>query len=159
MSDEIFEPIPNRFNGSCFGCSTENPAGLQMTFKAGKETVVSEIQIPKHLCGWNNLVHGGVLTTILDEIMSWTAIHFLRKLVMTKNLNVTFLKSVLVGDCVKAVGRIKKKNNEKEVVMEGLIIDQNGRECVKAEANFALLSPKIANRLGISEDEYPEGFE
>ena len=159
MSDEILEPIPNRFNGSCFGCSSENPVGLQMTFKAGRDTVVSEVKIPKHLCGWNNLVHGGVLTTILDEIMSWTAIHFLRKLVMTKNLNVTFQKSVLVEDHVKAVGRIKKKNNEKEVVIEGLILDKNGRECVKAEANFALLSPKIANRLGISEDEYPEGFE
>ncbi len=158
MSDEVLESIPNQFNGSCFGCSKENPVGLQMTFKAGKEIVVSDVKVPKHLCGWNNLVHGGVLTTILDEVMSWTAIHFLRKLVMTKNLKVTFLKSVLVEDCVKAIGRIKKKNNEKEVVMEGLILDQKGRECVKAEANFALLSPKIAKRLGISEDEYPEGF-
>jgi uncharacterized protein (TIGR00369 family) len=109
MLNEMLEPIPNRFNGSCFGCGAKNSVGLQMTFKAGSETVVSEVNVPKHLCGWNNLVHGGVLTTIVDEIMSWAAIHFLQKLVVTKNLNITFLKPIIVGESVKAVGKIKKK--------------------------------------------------
>ncbi len=156
MSNEILEPIPNQFNSSCFGCSTDNPVGLQMSFKAGKDKVVSEVMVPQHLCGWNNLVHGGVLTTILDEIMSWTAIHFLKKLVMTKNLNVSFHKSVMVGDSIKAVGRIKKEHNRHEVLMEGVLLDNNDKKCVTAEAVFALLPSKVANRLGISEEEYPD---
>jgi hypothetical protein len=43
--------------------------------------------------------------------------------------------------------------------MEGTILNKNGKECVKAEASFALLSPKAANRLGISAEACPEGFE
>lgn len=125
---------------------------------AGQDSVVSEITVPEHLCGWNSLAHGGVLTTILDEIMSWSAMHFLKQLVMTKTLNITFLKSVLVGDSIKAVGKIRQLNNKHEVSMEGFLLDKNGKECVKAEAVFAVLSPKIANRLGIAENEYPNWF-
>ena len=159
MLDETLVPIPNRFNSSCFACSSKNPVGLKMTFMAGKDSVVSEVQVPEHLCGWNNLVHGGVLTTILDEIMSWSAMHFLKKLVMTKSINITFIKSVMVGDSIKAVGRVLRQEHRHEAQMEGILLDKNGKECVKAEAVFAILPPKIANRLGISKEEYPDWFD
>ena len=47
-----------------------------MTFYTNQTAVYSKITVPDHLCGWNNLVHGGVLTTIMDEIMSWATIYF-----------------------------------------------------------------------------------
>lgn len=159
MNRSPLKQIPNRFNSTCFACSPKNPSGLQMHFMAGEDFVQSELQIPQHLCGWNNLAHGGILTTILDEIMSWTAMHFLKQLVMTKTLNISFLKSINVGETIKAVGRVKQKSGRHEVIMEGVLCDQKGRECVKAEAVFATLSPKIANRFGINREEYPDWFE
>ena len=66
--------LPNNETHNCFGCSPVNPSGLQMNFFADDSSVYSEVTVPKHLCGWNNLIHGGVLSTILDEIMSWAAI-------------------------------------------------------------------------------------
>jgi hypothetical protein len=51
-----------------------------MDFYYADNAVFSWVSAPEHLCGWNNLLHGGVIATILDEIMSWTAIDILKKL-------------------------------------------------------------------------------
>ena len=59
--------LPNSKTHNCFGCSPINPSGLQMEFYANDSFVFSEVTVPQHLCGWNNLIHGGVLSTILDE--------------------------------------------------------------------------------------------
>lgn len=156
MTQNNLIDIPNQFDSTCFGCSPNNPVGLKMNFKAGDDFVLSELKIPQHLCGWNNLAHGGVLSTILDEIMSWTAIYFMKSLVMTKSMKIDFLKSVSVGDTINAVGRIKERRNSHEVVMAGSIINENQKECAKSEAVFALLSNKLASRLGITSEELPD---
>lgn len=158
MCEKIFSPIPNQFNGSCFGCSPNNPSGLQMKFEAGEDSVRSLITVPDHLCGWSTLVHGGVLTTILDEIMSWTAMHFLKQLVMTKSINMEFKKPVFVGEQLQAIGRISDQSNRNNVLLEGIILNRKEVECVKADAIFAKFSPKVASRLGIKDDDYPDWF-
>ncbi len=89
--------LPNSRNHNCFGCSPANPSGLQMKFLTDGEAVYSQLEVPEHLCGWSNIVHGGVLTTILDEIMSWSAIHLLKRIALTRTLTVEFLKPVPVG--------------------------------------------------------------
>lgn len=55
----------------CFGCGQHNHQGLKMTFASNGEQLRSELVIPEHLRGWSNLVHGGITTTILDEMMGW----------------------------------------------------------------------------------------
>ncbi len=153
MTEDSYIELKNRTNGNCFGCSQDNPVGLQMKFFAGKDKVVSDLVISPHLCGWNQFVHGGVLTTILDEVMSWSAMHFLKCMVVTKNIEIKFLKPALVDEPLQASGWIKKKTSRREVIMEGSIRDKAGKDCVRAEAAFAILSPEIAKRMGISEEE------
>lgn len=156
MEDEHFTEIPNNFNSSCFGCSPSNPMGLQMTFKAGEETVISELTVPEHLCGWSRLVHGGVITTILDEIMSWSAIYFMKSLVMTKEMKITFLKSLYVGEELQAVGRIVEKIDRHTVLLKGELYNQKRVLCAASDATFAVFSLKLAKRMGISQDELPD---
>lgn len=56
---EGYEPLRSRANHNCFGCSLTNDYGLKMTFYGSGDTVISKLTVPGHLCGWNNLVHGG----------------------------------------------------------------------------------------------------
>lgn len=158
MQEEQFEPIVNEFESTCFGCSSKNKHGLQMEFKAGSDSVISELMVPSHLCGWSQLAHGGVLTTILDEVMSWAAMHFLKQLVMTKSMQLTFLKPVYVDKPIVAQGKIREKKGRHEVVMEGTIYNESGIECVHSEAIFAHFPPKLAGKLGIKDGEYPSWF-
>jgi len=78
--DDRFRPVPNRGDHNCFACGPNNPGGLAMKFYSDGETVVSRLRVDEHLCGWDNLLHGGIISTMLDEIMSWTIIHLLQPL-------------------------------------------------------------------------------
>lgn len=136
----------------CFGCSPTNPSGLQMRFHGNKESVVSWLTVPQHLCGWNNLVHGGVVTTILDEIMSWAALYLLKKVIVTRTITIEFVKSVYIKEELKAVGKVLEIRSEKEAIMGGFIYNSKGDLCTRSTGNFALLKPKIAKRLGVVDE-------
>ena len=144
--------LPNSTAHNCFGCSPVNPSGLQMKFFANQDTVFSTVTIPDHLCGWSNIAHGGVLTTILDEIMSWAALHFLKRITMTKSMNIEFIKPVYIRNPLKAEGRVIERAGKHDAVMEGILYNDKGVACAKSTANFAVFSPKVAKRFGIADD-------
>src|SRR5210317_2293445 len=96
--------LPNSETHNCFGCSPTNSSGLQMKFYTNDSSVFSGVTVPKHLCGWNNLIHGGILSTILDEIMSWAAIYLLKRITLTKSMAIEFLKPVYNEQTLRAEG-------------------------------------------------------
>ena len=114
-----------------------------------RNEVVSWLTVPDHLRGWSTMVHGGIISTILDEIMSWTAIHQLKKIIVTKSMTVEFKKPIHIGQQIKAEGRILNIINRKEALMEGRLSNHNGELCASATGSFALLKPDVAERLGI----------
>lgn len=130
-----------------------------MEFYAHDSSVFSLVKVPEHLCGWDNLVHGGVLSTILDEIMSWAAIYLLKRVTLTKSMTIDFLKPVFIGHKLKAEGNILKIKNKHEVVMEGILSNDSGTICVRSTANLAIFSPAVAKRLGIANEEHLNWFE
>ena len=148
-----YQHLPNSSDHYCFGCSPVNPSGLQMNFFADRETVFSNLTIPEHLCGWSNIAHGGVLTTILDEIMSWAALHFIKRITMTKSMNIEFIKPVYIRNPLKAEGKVLEISGKHDVVMEGILYNDKGKACARSTANFAVFSPKVAKRLGIADDD------
>jgi uncharacterized protein (TIGR00369 family) len=136
-----YKPLLNLKNHKCFGCSPINPSGLQMRFYAKDESVFSWVAVSEHLCGWQNLVHGGVITAILDEIMSRTALYILKQFIMTKEINVKFLKPVLIGRELMAQGIVLEVVNEREAKIEGLLFNEEKQLCAEAKGTFALFSP------------------
>jgi uncharacterized protein (TIGR00369 family) len=157
--NEGYIHLPNRGDHNCFGCSPVNTSGLQMTFYTNETAVCSKVTVPEHLCGWNNLVHGGVLTTILDEIMSWSAIYLLKRVPMTKSMTVDFLKPIYVGDQLRVEGTVSEKKGKHEALMEGRIYNKDDVCCASATGTFAVFSPAVAKRLSITDDESLKWFE
>ena len=151
-STKDYQQLPNSADHYCFGCSPVNPSGLQMNFFAGPDTVFSNVTIPEHLCGWSNIAHGGVLTTILDEIMSWAALYFIKQITMTKSMTMEFLKPVQIQSPLKAEGKVLEITGKHDAVTEGVLYNAAGTACVKSTANFSIFSPKVARRLGIADD-------
>jgi len=152
-SAKDYQHLPNSSEHYCFGCSPVNPSGLQMKFFADQDTVFSNVTIPDHLCGWSNIAHGGVLTTILDEIMSWAALHFLKRITMTKSMKIEFIQPVYIRNPLKAEGKVLEQTGKHEAVMEGILYNDKGVACVKSSATFAVFSPKVAKRFGIADDD------
>ena len=151
--------MPNSGDHNCFGCSPSNPSGLQMKFFADGDKVFSNVTIPDHLCGWSNIAHGGVITTILDEIMSWAALHFLKRITMTKSMQIEFIKPVYIHRQLRAEGKVLEVIGKHDAVMEGILYSDNTVICARSTANFSIFSPKVAKRFGIADDDSLKFFQ
>ena len=148
-----YKQIPNRNNHNCFACSAKNETGLQMEFFTDEESVFSKIIIPIHLCGWENLAHGGITSTILDEIMGWAAIHLHKSIILTKSIAVDFLKPIKVGDFLFAIGSTLEKKRDREVIMKGEIYNEENVLCAKSSGNFALFTPDEIRKKEILDEQ------
>ena len=151
--------LPNRETHNCFGCSPINPSGLQMKFSTNGSVVFSRLTVPDHLCGCDRLVHGGVISTILYEVMSWTGIYMLKQITMTKSMTVEFIKPVYINSELKAEGRVLEKTGKHEALLEGRLYNDTGTLCARSKGYFVIFSPKVAKRLGIAQKEHLEWFE
>lgn len=83
----------------CFVCGKKNPIGLKLNFKIDREskTIQTEFTPTKPYQGYKDIVHGGIISTILDEAMVKLAIG-LGMTVVTVDMGIRFKKPLLVGE-------------------------------------------------------------
>ncbi len=153
--------LPNDDNHNCFGCSPHNASGLKMEFYTNEEhdSVYSWLTIPDHVCGWGNLVHGGIVTTILDEAMGWASVTVLKKLILTKAMSVNFFKPVFVNQEICVVGSILKVVNDREVEVQASIFNGNKELAAKSSSLVSLFTIGEIKKIGMFEDSLLNGIE
>lgn len=144
---------------SCFACGAHNPFGLHMSFVSDGRTVASRVILPDHVCGWGNLVHGGIITTLLDETMSWAAIHLLKRLILTRSMQVEFIIPVTPRTSLSTQGRIDRQIKNTEAVVSAVLYNEKGAICARATGRFALLRAKMMRRMGIMDEQTVSDFE
>ncbi len=135
-------PIPFLEGYNCFACGSANPIGLHMDFFLEGETVVSDLVLDQHLAGWENLVHGGIISTLLDEIVGWTVITLKRKYFVTRSLNVRYLRPVPVESQVTVQGKMRSESDNGRAVVDAVLLGPDGRKSATAKAEVAFLSEK-----------------
>lgn len=94
---------------NCFACGTENPIGLKLKFRLDPErgTAVSETVIADHFNGWKGAAHGGIVTTLLDEIMVYACTSS-GWFTVTGTIEVKFHKPVPTGELLTVKGKIEE---------------------------------------------------
>lgn len=98
--------MPRLLGRGCFGCGTANPAGLGMTFARRSDRVVSQITLADAHMGWDRIAHGGIVSTVLDEVMAWAVIAMERTFFVTRTMAVTYRRPVPLGVPLVAEGWI-----------------------------------------------------
>ena len=153
--------LPNDDNHNCFGCSPHNTSGLKMEFYTNEkqDSVYSWLTIPDHVCGWGNLAHGGIVTTILDEAMGWASVIVLKKLILTKAMSVDFFKPIFVKQEICVVGNILNVVNDREVEVQAAIYDGNKKLSAKSSSSVSLFKIAEIKKMGIFEDRLLSGIE
>ena len=64
------EEVVFRDDGMCFVCGRKNPIGLKLRFTLTDDSVLETRFTPQKVHqGYADVVHGGILATILDEVM------------------------------------------------------------------------------------------
>lgn len=77
----------------CFGCGLDNPIGLRLDgFSVdGSELSASFVPRPDYR-GFEGVLHGGVIATLLDETLAWTAMMIEGTYVVTAKLELKYRK-------------------------------------------------------------------
>jgi uncharacterized protein (TIGR00369 family) len=117
-----------------------------------RASVVSWLTVPDHLCGWSNLVHGGIISTMLDEAMGWAGLIILKKMVISKSITVDFIKPVLIDKEIKVKGMVNKINSEREAILQGYIYNDKNEICAQSSSLVSLFSLETIKKMGFMDE-------
>ena len=126
----------------CFVCGKRNGDGLQLDFElVGEGGIRTEFTALKRYQGWKDIVHGGIIATILDEVMVNAA--YLRKIVaVSAKLEIKLRKPAAVGERLIFHGRIVRQG-AKTLNVKAWAEQENGD--VVAEATGLLMKVGVLN--------------
>jgi acyl-coenzyme A thioesterase PaaI-like protein len=124
----------------CFACGTANPIGLNLQFYRNDKMICSDITLGKYHEGWENIVHGGIISTLLDEVMSWTIMYFKRSFFVTRKMQVKYVRPVAVGRPLNVRGRLLESENPKTVNVRAELLSEDGKILARSLGEFVLRS-------------------
>lgn len=106
MSELVKQPT----SAMCFVCGRENPVGLHVHFFADAENRVHAEFTPRdEHQGFPGVMHGGVISALLDETIGRTAIanNFW---CVTAELTIRYKKPIPIGEPLRVTGEIVKSS-------------------------------------------------
>lgn len=87
----------------CFACGDLNERGLRLPLHLSDGRCWTELALGSEFEGWEGIVHGGILATILDEVMAWSLVAQ-DVWGVTARLTTDFRRPVRVGQRIRAEG-------------------------------------------------------
>jgi acyl-coenzyme A thioesterase PaaI-like protein len=81
----------------CFVCGKNNKQGLKLTFELDADIMTTQFIPRKKHQGFANIVHGGIISTVLDEIML-NLLYRKKIYALTAELAIRFLKPCYVNE-------------------------------------------------------------
>lgn len=127
-------------NHKCFVCGKENRIGLKLDFKAENRKIKAEFIPKEELQGFEGIVHGGIITTVLDEAMVKLA--FLLGLnAVTSKISVEFKYPAIVGRKYFITGEITEEQ-EKIVKARAVLESEDKKLIAQVEAILVKVKSK-----------------
>jgi acyl-coenzyme A thioesterase PaaI-like protein len=118
---------------NCFACGKDNPIGLHLNFRYEDLEAISEWDCPKEYCGYPDVIHGGIISTMLDEAMA-KAILINEGVAVTGKMTTIYRTPLKSGTGVIIVGKIEKiKGN---VIIAKAVIKDKEQIYAEAEAVY-----------------------
>jgi acyl-coenzyme A thioesterase PaaI-like protein len=126
---------------SCFACGPDNPRGLHLAFQAneGGEMIAEWIPEPE-MEGYEGIVHGGLVSTVLDEAMA-KVVDASGAAALTAELRVRFRQQVPSGSPSRVRGWIANRS-KRMINTEAVLTGVGGVELARAWAVFLALKPE-----------------
>ena len=136
-----------QFQRACFGCGVDNPHGLQLQFRLDPDGTVEASWIPDTKWeGLQGIVHGGIITTLLDEAMA-RAVATAGCKSMTADLRVRFREYAKTGEPLRVRGWVVKRRR-RLIEAEATVVAHDGSERAHAWATFlAVVKPSTSAQV------------
>ncbi len=132
-------PIPLSDN-YCFVCGKENPHGFQIEVQYSEPELAAEteLSIPREYQGWADVIHGGILSTLLDELMAHAIWHFAGP-GLTISMEVRFHAPLKPGEPIRVRGVMHTPNGSRRQTVGEIIRIADGQRIASGKSRFLLL--------------------
>ena len=124
-------------NDMCYACGGRNEKGLRLEFVFFKQdnTIETTFVPSSYHQGWKNVVHGGVIATVLDEAMA-KLVHFLGYHALTASLDIRFKDMAKTREPLKVRAEVTRFS-KRLIFAKAVANREDGR--VIAEASSRLM--------------------
>ena len=92
----------------CFGCGQNNPVGLKLNFQWDGKTAKTEFTPNEFHQAWPGIVHGGIITSMLDEAMAYAA-RFGGMDCVTGKMQIRFRRPAVIDEPLIIAGKVTRK--------------------------------------------------
>ena len=131
---------------NCFGCGADNPIGLRLQYRREGDAVVTEFTPGDEHEGWPGIVHGGIITTLLYEVMENFAYQN-GTIAMMRGMSTNFRRPAKTGKRITATARLEVSADREMSVSANLTQD---KLIAEGTAQLVALTPDRIQILGIT---------
>ncbi len=125
----------------CFICGMENPVGLHLhIYETGPGLVETTYTAPEHFQGYPGVLHGGIVSAILDEVSGRAHMGSdpaTPRFMFTARLEIKYRRNVPIGLPLRIVGRAGKSRGKAAEAWAGIF--QAGSDDLLAEGKALLI--------------------
>lgn len=139
--------ITNPFNDGvnpCFGCADNHPFGLHLEFYEDDEGLQCTWDPGEHFQGFPGILHGGIQTTLMDEIASWTVFIKGKTAGVTSGMRIRFKRPVMVGRGNIILRSNVKSTGSKQMVLFTQLFDSGENLCTEGDITYFIYPEHIA---------------
>jgi acyl-coenzyme A thioesterase PaaI-like protein len=126
----------------CFGCAPRNPRGLLLVPRRTAPGEAScDVTFHEDFCSHPGVVHGGIVSTAVDDLMANLLVIERRALTLSTVLRVRYLTPVLTARPYRIVARIVGEWPD-GFRTEADVHSADGTLCATATATYVVLGPE-----------------
>lgn len=135
-----------RLANYCFGCGQLNPDGLKLRVTAADGRARAIYHAREEHQGFPGLMHGGLIATLLDEVMGW-AMYSSGIWAVTGKMDLRYRRPIPLGTDL-AVEAAVTKQHARGLVAHGEVRALSSDELlVESKAIFVRVAPKQEEQL------------
>ena len=123
----------------CFACGETNPIGMGLHIELGDGAARTEWTVGDDYVGWSDKAHGGIIATLLDEVMAWAPSSF-DSWAVTAELSVRYRSPAAPGETLVATGRVTERRRRIYDV-SGEVRGEDGRVIATGRGRYLGASP------------------
>jgi len=124
--------------GMCFGCGKKNPFGMCLKFSRDGNGVITEYTPGERYQSWPDIIHGGIVVTLLDEAMGHATLMNGNFGFLTASIQVNLRRPAYVNDALVVRAEVTK-NGKKMLETEGTLTTSDGKTVADARAVQVIL--------------------
>jgi uncharacterized protein (TIGR00369 family) len=120
----------------CFVCGAHNRIGLKLRFRTDGKMVETDFIPGAEHNGFVNVTHGGILATLLDEIMVWACGVETRNFAYCAEMNVRYLSPSRPGESIRARGELVENKRGRLFLARGELLGQAGQTIATSTGKY-----------------------